>query len=62
MPADSAVNPGLARIIPLRPIELAQVDRPRARRSHLGLRWRRDPGVNGMVAMAELGRETGARC
>jgi hypothetical protein len=61
MRADSAVNPGLARVIPLRPIELPQVT-PLKRISLFGLRWRRDPGVNGMVAMADLGRETGARC
>ena len=62
MPTDSALSPGLARVIPLRPLEIAPVPAERVRFPHLTLRWRRAPRVDGMVAMAELGRETGVRC
>ena len=62
MRADSAIGPRLARVIPLRPIELPTVPSGRVQLPRLGLRWRRTPRVDGMVALAEFGRETGARC
>ena len=61
MPIDSAVSPGLARVIPLRPLEITPVPAARVRLPHLSLRWRRAVRVDGMVVMAELG-ETGVRC
>ena len=62
MPTDSALGSGLARVVPLRPMELPPARTTRVRLPHLSLRWRRAPQVDGMVAMAELGRETGVRC
>lgn len=62
MPTDSAVNPGLAQVIPLRPLEIPPVPAARIRLPQLSFRWQRGPRVDGMVAIAELGRETGVRC
>ena len=62
MPTNSALGPGLARVVPLRAMELPPVPTARVRLPHLSLRWRRARRVDGMVAMAELGRETGVRC
>lgn len=62
MPTDSALSPGLARVVPLRAMEMPPVRGARARLPHLSLRWRTAPRVDGMVGMAELGRETGVRC
>lgn len=61
MRADSAIDPRIARVLQSRAIRRERRTR-RLRLPQIALKRDKAPSVDGMVGMAELGRETGARC
>lgn len=61
MPADSVIDPGTAHVVRLRTIELPRRETKPVQVPRFS-KWRRAKRVQGTFALAELGRETGARC
>lgn len=61
MPAHSAIRARVAPVAPPRPAGTTRQKVARVRFPRLAA-WRRKTRGEGTIALAELGRETGARC
>ena len=61
MRAASAFHPPLTRVTPTPKTAVPVTAKP-ALMSRIAYRWRKIAQPDGVLALAELGRETGARC